>query len=93
MFKVFEWKFKAKEKYEVNKLQKKLRTHGGRAISDFNMIEDGDRIIMVCLSGGVDSYTMLEILQELVCAPSDLSWWPFNLGSKAAQISLRHIFT
>jgi tRNA 2-thiocytidine biosynthesis protein TtcA len=53
-----------KSRTQFNKLQKKLRHHVGDAIADYNMIEEGDKI-MVCLSGGKDSYTMLDILHNL----------------------------
>jgi tRNA 2-thiocytidine biosynthesis protein TtcA len=49
------------ELQEFRKLEKKLRYHTWHAMEDFNMIENGDKV-MVCLSGGKDSYTMLEIL-------------------------------
>jgi len=49
---------------EQNKLAKRLRRHVGQAIMDYNMIVDGDRV-MVCLSGGKDSYTMLDMLLQL----------------------------
>lgn len=72
----------AKAQYSLNKLHKKLRRGVGQAIADFNMIEAGDKV-MVCLSGGKDSYTLLDILLNLqISAPIDFSIIAVNLDQK-----------
>ena len=50
-----------KNQYEKNKCHKKLRKLVGEALTDFNLIEDGDKV-MVCLSGGKDSFTLLDLM-------------------------------
>jgi tRNA 2-thiocytidine biosynthesis protein TtcA len=71
-----------KDKTEFNKLQKRLRRYTGQAIEEFNMIEEGDRI-MVCLSGGKDSYTMLDILMNLQkSAPIQFELIAVNMDQK-----------
>ncbi|MBO6702508.1 MAG: tRNA 2-thiocytidine(32) synthetase TtcA [Pseudomonadales bacterium] len=69
-------------KLEKNKLHKKLRRETGKAIADFNMIQDGDRV-MVCISGGKDSLTMLDILLSMRDhAPINFDILAINLDQK-----------
>jgi len=71
-----------KQRYEANKVEKRLRRLVGEAIADYDMIRAGDRV-MVCLSGGKDSYGLLDILLKLrAAAPLDFDIVAVNLDQR-----------
>ena len=75
-------KIEMERSLKLNRSRKNLRRDVGKAIADYSMIEHGDKV-MVCLSGGKDSYAMLDILMSLQkSAPIDFSLHVVNLDQK-----------
>ena len=72
----------AKEAHETNKLSKRLHRLVTQAITDFNMIEAGDKV-MVCLSGGKDSYALLDVLMRL----REKAPVPFTLVARTPSVA------
>jgi tRNA 2-thiocytidine biosynthesis protein TtcA len=71
-----------KAAHEANKLEKRLLRLAGQAIADYNMVEAGDKV-MVCISGGKDSYGLLDVLLKLKSrAPIDFDIVAVNLDQK-----------
>ena len=71
-----------KQQFEANKLTKRLRRQVGQAIADYGMIEANDKV-MVCLSGGKDSYGLLDVLLKLrEKSPVPFELFAFNLDQK-----------